>query len=105
MAKLIFIPRKTLSPSKEEIPFNIRRKQFPIRLGFAMTINKFQGQSYNKVGVFLPSPVFSHGQLYVALSRSRNKQNLKILLSNNAKIILKNNHNVYTKNIVYKEIL
>ena len=71
--KLIFIARIFLSSSKEEIPFNTRQKQFSIRLGFAMTINISQEQSYNKVDVFLPSPVFSHGQLYVALSRSRNK--------------------------------
>ena len=39
IGKLVLIPRICLSPSKEEIPFNMRRKQFPIRLGFGMTIN------------------------------------------------------------------
>ena len=36
------------------------RRQFPIRLGFAMTINKSQGQSFQNVGIFLPSPLFNH---------------------------------------------
>ena len=97
-----------LSPSKEEIPFNMRRKQFPIRLGFAMTINKSQGQSYNEVGVYLPTPVLSHGQLYVALSRVKNRKKLKVLLLNNAKIEcdnIKHNKKIYTKNLVYKGIL
>ena len=92
-----------LSPSKEGIPFNMRRKQFPIRLGFAMTINKSQGQSYNEVGVYLPTPVLSHGQLYVGLSRVKNRKKLKVLLLNNAKIEcdnIKHNKKIYTKNIV-----
>ena len=71
IGKLVLIPRICLSPSKEEIPFNVRRKQFPIRLGFAMTINKSQGQSYNEVGVYLPTPDFSHAQLYVVLSKAK----------------------------------
>ncbi|KHJ84697.1 hypothetical protein OESDEN_15586, partial [Oesophagostomum dentatum] len=56
--------------------FRLRRTQFPAALSFAMSINKAQGQSFEKVGVCLPDPVFAHGQLYVALSRVRAKEGL-----------------------------
>ncbi|PIA36722.1 hypothetical protein AQUCO_03300139v1, partial [Aquilegia coerulea] len=64
----VFIPRITLQPSVSETPFQIARRQFPVRLAFAMTINKSQGQSVKYVGIDLRNHVFSHGQLYVALS-------------------------------------
>ena len=47
--------------------------------------NKSQGQTFNKVRVYLPNPVFSHGQLYVAHSRVTSKKNLKTLLADNSK--------------------
>ena len=48
---------------------------------YAMTINKAQGQTLKHVGVFLPEPVFGHGQLYVALSRATSRNNLVVLVS------------------------
>ena len=44
-----------------------------------MTVNKSQGQTIPNVGVYLPAPVFSHGQLYVAMSRATSRINIKIL--------------------------
>ena len=65
-----------------------------------MTINKSQGQSLKIVGVFLKEQVFSHGQLYVALSRVTLKNGLKIIsLDHEGK------PSCYAKNIVYKDII
>ena len=60
--------------------FVLKRRQFPLKLAFGMTINKAQGQSLQKVGVYLPSECFSHGQLYVAFSRAKAADGLKVLV-------------------------
>jgi ATP-dependent DNA helicase PIF1 len=98
-----------------------------------MMINKAQGQTIPNVGIFLPDAVFSHGQLYVALSRATAKQHVNVLayLANHyirvkdaklkvvcvpkgkkrtrrgevKEVVEKSNGGTYTKNIVYKEIL
>jgi ATP-dependent DNA helicase PIF1 len=58
----VFIPRIPLSPSEDlSLPFKFKRKQFLVRLSFAVTINKAQGQTLPTVGVYLPERVFSHG--------------------------------------------
>ncbi|MEE6467607.1 hypothetical protein FKM82_007336 [Ascaphus truei] len=57
----VFIPRIPLIPT--DMPFNFKRLQFPLRLAFAITINKSQGQSIKCTGINLESPCFSHGQL------------------------------------------
>ena len=97
-----FIPRISLISQNEHMPFQLRRRQFPIQLAYAMTINKAQGQSINYLGLYLPQPVFSHGQLYVALSRVTTRSNVKVLIENSPSVT---NDGMFTKNIVFKQIL
>ena len=102
-----FIPRIDLISSEGVLPFQMTRRQFPVKLGFAMTINKAQGQSLSQVGVYLPNPVFSHGQLYVALSRSGAKTKTKLFIIDveGKQGKFPNKPGIYTKNVVYGEAL
>lgn len=88
----VFIPRIPLIPS--DYHFEFKRLQFPVKLCYAMTINKAQGQSLKMAGVDLRSDCFSHGQLYVAFSRVSSSDSLVALLPEKK-----------TKNVVYKEVL
>ncbi|CAF1468876.1 unnamed protein product [Rotaria magnacalcarata] len=63
----VFISRIPMVPN--DMPFQFKRLQFPVRLAFAMSINKAQGQSLKVAPINLGAPCFSHGQLYVACSR------------------------------------
>ena len=67
--KSVLIPRITIAPSDTELPFTLKRHQFPIQPCFAMSTNKAQGHTLDFIGIYLPDSVFTHGQLYVAFSR------------------------------------
>ena len=90
------------SDSDPDCPIPFERMQFPVRLCFAMTINKAQGQTLDYVGIYLREPVFSHGQLYVALSRAKNSNSVKILIKPSLSDLSSDDT---TPNIVYTEIL
>jgi len=95
----VFISRLSLSTSDVKIPFKFQRRQFPISVSFAMTINKSQGQSLKNVGIYLPSHLFSHGQLYVAIFGVTSKQGLKILIVDGD-----GEKTNTTSNVVYHEV-
>ena len=90
--KAVLIPRIPMIPT--DLPFQFKRLQFPIRLAFAITINKAQGQSLEKCGIDLNTDCFSHGQLYVACSRVGKPDNLFIC-----------SDNWTAKNVVYSQVL
>lgn len=93
----VLIPRISLIMGASlKLPFEVHRLQFPVRLSFAMSINKAQGQSLRHVGLDLSLPVFSHGQLYVALSRATQHDSVKVLLPTG--------ETCHTVNVVYQEV-
>ncbi|CAH2088688.1 unnamed protein product [Euphydryas editha] len=90
--EIVLLPRIPLIATEYPIPF--KRLQFPIRLAFAMTINKSQGQTILTCGLDLENTCFSHGQLYVACSRVGKPSNLFVLAKDRL-----------TKNIVHQLVL
>ncbi len=80
----IYIPRISLFSHENDFfsltnCFYCKRRQFPVKLAFAMTINKSQGQTIKKAGLFLESNIFTHGKLYTALSNVLDRMSIKIL--------------------------
>jgi ATP-dependent DNA helicase PIF1 len=79
-SNVAFIPRIKFISNNIGLPFTFARKQFPLRLAYAMTINKFQGQTLSHVGLHLADDIFSHGQLYVTFSHAKALANVKVQL-------------------------
>ena len=94
----VFLPHINTSPADELLPFKLFCCQFPARLAFSMTINKSQGQSLKDVGISFLSPVFTHGQFYVAISHVTSVNNIKAIWPSNSPEPI-------TKNVVYPEVL
>src|SRR5947207_9291146 len=97
---MIMIPRILLFLSfTENLPFDFRRTQFPLRLAFVMTINKAQDQTLNYVELCLKKSMFMHEQLYIALSRVTDGANLRMIVPD-----IEKKHQEKIKNIIYSEI-
>jgi hypothetical protein len=98
--KAVNLPRMPLESGEETRGVEFIRHQFPVKLAFAMTINKSQGQSLARVGLMLSPGVFSHGQLYVALSRVTSPTAVKIVVP-----ATENGRQARITNVVYPEVL
>jgi len=95
-AKVCLLPRIKLTTSEEELPFILQYIQFLICLYYAMTVNKSQDQSSEHVGIYLYTLAFTHGQLYVALSKVTSLNGLTLRPSEQTRTL--------TQNIVYLEV-
>ena len=96
---IVTIPKIIMSPNDSKWPFKLNRRQLPLATCYAMTINKRQGQMLQRVGLYLPKQVFTHGQLYVAASRVITREGLKIFNADED-----SEDHTHNKNIVYTKI-
>ncbi|XP_012842348.1 PREDICTED: uncharacterized protein LOC105962582 [Erythranthe guttata] len=96
---VVFIPRMTLVSSNSALPIKFQRRQFPLMVSFVMTINKSKRQTLSHVGMYLPISVFSHRQLYVALSRVKSRSGIKILMNSES-----GDATNVTNYVVYKKV-
>jgi ATP-dependent DNA helicase PIF1 len=97
--KILLMPRIIFQPKDQEIPFEMERRQFPVRPCFAMTSNKSQGQNLDVVGLNLTQEFFTHGQTFTACSRATSSNGLKIFKPENTA------HPNHMANVVYTELL
>jgi ATP-dependent DNA helicase PIF1 len=101
----VFIPRIALTNDASMNSIEFERKQFLVRLPFTMTINRAQGQTFDSVDLYLLVSVFTHGQLYVAMSRVRTPSGIEILAGGYDSNAAAYDIDVYTVNIVHSEFL
>ena len=101
----VLIPCTQLSPSDIDMPYVLSQCQFSLRLAYySMTINKAQGKTFAKVSLYMEKPRFSHGQLYVALSRARRLDDITVEVLDSTR---QGQHRsgTYTAKVVYRQIL
>jgi ATP-dependent DNA helicase PIF1 len=101
--KQVVLPRITLTDDSSDT-VRLRRKQFPVSLAYAMTIDKSQGQSLTRTGLALLGECFGHGQLYTALSRPKDSNNISVYHPKNNSLHEQCDGLIRTNNIVWTEI-
>lgn len=100
--RTVLLPRISFSMTVPSSAVRVTRRQFPLRLAYALTINKSQGQTLARVCFDLRSPVFTHGACYVGLGRVQGADDLAVLLGEDAR---GPDGRYYILNIVYAELV
>jgi len=105
---IVLIPR-TIVKDTDGAFVSFKRVQFPVLLAYYLTLNRAQGQSLQRAGIYLPQSVFSHGHLYVGFSRCGDPDNVFVFADQREFENLKhkfpaNSHGrTFTRNVVYKD--
>lgn len=75
------MPRVMLGFNEDNLPFVVtRRRQFAVAPSFAMTVYKVKGQTLERVSIFSPRSIFSHGRIYAAVSRATSPDHFHIII-------------------------
>ena len=109
---ILVLPRIPMTSSPgTKLPFVLKRLQFPIKVAFALTINRSQSQTFSgKLGILLPRSIWTHGQIYVTFSRCGDPNNVFVWANQDEfKELIDSGKlpsgKIYTKNVVYKEVI
>ena len=109
---ILILPRIPMTSSAgTKLPFILTRLQFPIKVAYALTINRSQSQTFTgKCGILVPKSVWCHGQIYVMFSRSGNPDNIFVWANQDEFTDLIQADKLqsgkkYLRNVVYTEVL
>lgn len=105
--EILLIPRIPMISKDSAFPVEFKRTQFPVLGAYYLSINRAQGQSLEKTGIYLETSVFSHGHLYVACSRSGDFQGTFMFVDQSEFRHVRQHleeGKYYTRNVVYKEV-
>ena len=100
----IMIPKIPIHTKQDDSPFILKRIQWPVRIAYIMSMNKYQGRNFTKCSVLLTNSVFTNGQLYFGLLRCGEPNSLSIYVNRN-EYSHPPNDKFYTRNVVYPEFL
>lgn len=83
LLEIIELSKKEYVLNQEENKLELKEigsiKQYPFKLAYALTIHKSQGLTFENATIDLSLPCFVEGQLYVALSRLKSPEGLRII--------------------------
>ena len=104
----ILIPRIPMISESSSFPVPFKRTQFPVLGAYYLTINRAQGQTLIRGGMFLDRSVLSHGHLYVRFGRCGDTRNCFVYANQSEFENIKENLDdttIYTKNVIYPDMM